>query len=29
MDCGPVNVSGGIWQVADVVDDVFLVVAAG
>jgi Mrp family chromosome partitioning ATPase len=29
LDCGAMNVSGGIWQVAAVVDDVFLVVAAG
>jgi Mrp family chromosome partitioning ATPase len=29
MDCGALNIGGGIWQVADVVDDVFLVVAAG
>jgi hypothetical protein len=29
LDCGAVNVGGGIWQMAPVVDDVFLVVAAG
>jgi Mrp family chromosome partitioning ATPase len=29
LDCGAVNVSGGIWQVASIVEDVFLVVAAG
>jgi len=29
VDCGAVNVSGGIWRVAPIVDDVLLVVAAG
>jgi Mrp family chromosome partitioning ATPase len=29
LDCGAVNVGGAIWQIAPVVDDVFLVVAAG
>jgi Mrp family chromosome partitioning ATPase len=29
LDCGAANVSGRMWQVASVVDDVFLVVAAG
>jgi Mrp family chromosome partitioning ATPase len=29
LDCGPVNLGGQIWQVGPVVDDVFLVVAAG
>jgi Mrp family chromosome partitioning ATPase len=29
LDCGPVNQGGNIWQVGPVVDDVFLVVAAG
>jgi Mrp family chromosome partitioning ATPase len=29
MDCGPVNQGGQIWQAGPVVDDVFLVVAAG
>jgi hypothetical protein len=29
LDCGAVNGAGQIWQVGPVVDDVFLVVAAG
>lgn len=29
LDCGAANVSGRMWQFASVVDDVFLVVAAG
>jgi Mrp family chromosome partitioning ATPase len=29
LDCGPINVGGNMWQVGPVVDDVFLVVAAG
>jgi hypothetical protein len=29
VDCGAVNVSGGMWQLAPIVDDVLLVVAAG
>jgi len=29
LDSGPVNLGGQIWQVGPVVDDVFLVVAAG
>jgi Mrp family chromosome partitioning ATPase len=29
LDCGAVNGAGQIWQVGQVVDDVFLVVAAG
>jgi hypothetical protein len=29
LDCGAVNASGRIWQLASIVDDVLLVVAAG